>query len=81
MLPDPRVLLSRLVVRKAHIHSHGEEDDAELFCSRARISREKEVGVSSRSIDPRFAGATSPINADTGAHYTTSPSYANYEPP
>lgn len=48
------------------------------LCARAHIlKRKKHLHVPSILA----LQATSPINADTGAHYTTSPSYANYEPP
>lgn len=56
------------------------EDDAKFFALRARTHPSKEE---ERLHVPSILRlqAASPINADTGAHHTTSPSYANYEPP
>lgn len=50
------------------------------FC-RARISWRKRRRKYLHVPSIRVSRATSPVNADTGAHYTTSPSYANCEPP
>lgn len=56
------------------------EDDAKFFTLRARAHPSKEE---ERLHVPSILRlqAASPINADIGVHYTTSPSYANYEPP
>lgn len=82
MLPDPRVLLSLVSSYEKPTFTTSERRRMTLnfLFARAYLTRKRREYPQS-SIDPRFAGATSPINADTGAHYTTSPSYANYVPP
>jgi len=73
-----RIFGSWLVVWKAIFVSQKGRWYAKLFC-RARISRKKEEYLHVSSI--RVSRATSSINTDTGAYYTTSPSYADCEPP
>lgn len=81
LFPDLPMLLSYPRRMKSYTHLSLGEEDVELFAARvSRGGKKREEYLHVPSI--RVSRATmSPINTDTGAHYTTSPSYANCEPP
>lgn len=80
-LLDPWTLLSRIVPYESPYSSSQRKMMPNfLLFSRARSHPSKEEEQLHVPSILRLQVA-SPINADTGAHHTTSPSYANYEPP
>lgn len=77
LLPDVPIL-----PRHTKSHTHPSERRMTLnFLSCAYLVGKKKGGVTFTFHRSTFRERRSPINADTGAHYTTSPSYANCEPP
>lgn len=66
--------------RRTKSHIHPSQWKMTLnFLPCAYLARKKKQYLHVPSI--RVLRAMSPVNADTGAHYTTSPSYVNCEPP